>query len=84
MAHLIRIGNSLGVRIPKTMIDQLGFKESFNLVFKITDDGLLISNVRQNREGWVEAFKTTQKDQKEDLLIADEVINEFDNVDWKW
>lgn len=28
MAHLIRVGNSLGVRIPKAIIIQAGFKKN--------------------------------------------------------
>ena len=51
MAHLIRIGNSFGVRIPQAIIQQIGFKKDMNLVFKVTEDGLLISSEKQAREG---------------------------------
>ena len=47
MTHLIRIGNSFGVRIPKAIIQQIGFKENMNLVFKVTEEGLLISSEKQ-------------------------------------
>ncbi len=89
MAHLSHIGNSLGVRIPKAIIQQVGFKEDTNLVFKVTDAGLLISPVREPREGWEEAFKTTSKkqsnkQQKEQMLMGDNIVNDFDKDEWTW
>jgi antitoxin MazE len=41
MTTLIRIGNSQGVRIPKAIIEQTQLEDK-ELVFKISDDGLLI------------------------------------------
>ena len=61
MAHLIRIGNSLGVRIPQAIIQQIGFKKDMNLVLKVTGDGLLISFEKQAREGWEQEFKSPEK-----------------------
>lgn len=84
MTHLIHIGNSFGVRIPKAIISQAGFKEGADLVFKVTDEGLLISPVRQIREGWDEAFKTEGKKQKKRLLLGEEIVNQFDQDEWEW
>jgi antitoxin MazE len=81
MAHLIHVGNSLGVRIPKAIIAQIGFKEDTNLIFKITDEGLLISPTSNIREGWAEAFKKAPKDH---LLMGNEIVNEFDKDEWEW
>ena len=84
MTHLIHIGNSFGVRIPKAIINQAGFKEGAELAFKITDEGLLISPVHQIREGWDEAFKTRGKKQKDRLLLGEEIVNQFDQDEWEW
>lgn len=81
MPHLIHIGNSLGVRIPKALIAQLGFTENINLVFTVTEEGLLVSASRHSRQGWTEAFKTASKER---LLVGDEVVNEFDKDEWEW
>ena len=62
MTHLIHVGNSLGVRIPKAIIAQVGFKEDTSLVFKITEEGLLISSLKGAREGWGEAFKEAKNE----------------------
>jgi antitoxin MazE len=84
MTHLIHVGNSMGVRIPRAIISQLGFKEDTPLEFKVTEEGLLITPVCQAREGWVEAFKAAKKRRKEPLLIDDDISNQFDSDEWEW
>lgn len=81
MTHLIHVGNSLGVRIPKAILAQLGFKEYTNLEFKVTQEGLLISPTRHSREGWKEVFDEAQK---EHLLMGEKIVNEFDENEWEW
>jgi antitoxin component of MazEF toxin-antitoxin module len=81
MAHLIHIGNSLGVRIPKAIITQVGFKEDTPLEFKITGEGLLISPTQRVRLGWDEAFKNASE---ETALMGEDIVNAFDRDDWEW
>lgn len=83
MTHLIHVGNSLGVRIPKAIIEQLGFKKDTDLEFKVTDKGLLITPKRQHREGWEKAFKSAQRGKKEQLLMG-EFDTQFDKDEWEW
>jgi antitoxin MazE len=83
MAHIIHIGNSLGVRIPKKIIQQLGFKENTDLVFKITKEGLLIRPEKQARDGWEQKFKFSKRQLKKSSLLG-EFSNEFDKDEWKW
>ena len=82
MAHIIHIGNSFGVRIPKTIIQQVGFKENMDLVFKVTKEGLLISPEKQAREGWEQKFKLPKKKLEEPSL--GDFSNEFDEDNWEW
>lgn len=82
MTHLIRIGNSLGVRIPQAIIQQIGFKKNMNLVLKVTEEGLLISSEKQPRDGWEQKFRSSEKELKTPLL--GEFQNEFDKDEWKW
>lgn len=81
MAHLIHIGNSLGVRIPKAIIMQVGFKSDTPLQFKITEEGLLISPTHQTRKGWKDAFESSPKNP---LLIGNDIVNQFDQEEWEW
>lgn len=83
MAHIIHIGNSFGVRIPKAIIQQVGFEENMDLVFKITEEGLLISPEKKVREGWEQKFRSPRKELKESALLGD-FPNEFDKDEWKW
>ena len=83
MAHLIRIGNSFGVRIPQAIIQQIGFEKNMSLVFKVTEDGLLISSEKQARNGWEQKFKSSEKRLK-NLSLLGEFPNEFDKDEWEW
>lgn len=83
MAHLVRIGNSFGVRIPQAIIQQIGFKKNMNLVFKVLEDGLLISSEKQARDGWEQKFKSSEKKLKNSSLLG-EFPNEFDKDEWEW
>jgi len=58
MTHLIKIGNSQGIRIPKPIIEQahLVGKE---LELKVVNEGLLISPSKKPREGWEQRIEDT-------------------------
>lgn len=83
MAHLIHIGNSFGVRIPQAIIQQVGFKKNMNLVFNVTEDGLLISSEKQARDGWEQKFRSPEKRITDPFLLG-EFQNEFDKDEWEW
>ena len=54
MAHLIPIGNSQGIRIPRAVIQQANLANK-ELQFKVTDDGLLIRPIEKTpRENWLQ------------------------------
>lgn len=83
MTHLIPIGNSLGIRIPKAIIQQAGL-ENMDLDFKVTEKGLLIKPVRsQARAGWAEAFEKMQAT-ADDKLLDEFQKNAFDLDEWQW
>ena len=54
-----------------------------NLVFKVTEDGLLISSEKQAREGWEQKFRSTEKRLRNPSLLG-EIQNEFDKDEWEW
>lgn len=84
MSHLIHVGNSLGVRIPKGIIAQAGFTEETLFAFKVIEDGLLLAPISQARKGWAQAFKPSRKARKEPLLLGGEIVNKFDKDEWEW
>jgi len=81
-ADLIRIGNSRGVRIPKPLIEQLGFGATVELLVK--NDCLVISPEGQTRQGWREAFRAAGTAINDDLLLESSKPSKFDRKEWKW
>ena len=82
-AQLIKIGNSRGLRLPKSVIEECNLGEIVEI--KIKDKKITIMNPKKPRDGWEESFKKLTNDGKvqNDLLLGD-IINEFDNAEWKW
>ncbi|MEI6067778.1 MAG: AbrB/MazE/SpoVT family DNA-binding domain-containing protein [Methylococcaceae bacterium] len=57
MAHLIKIGNSQGIRIPKPLIKQANLQNK-EFEIQVVDNGLLITPIKKTRQGWKEQFKS--------------------------
>jgi antitoxin MazE len=53
--RIVPIGNSRGVRIPKTLLDQTGL--SGEVEISAEDDALVIRQARKPRDGWAAAFE---------------------------
>ena len=68
---LVRIGNSRGVRIPKSVIEQLGLEG--DLTLDLRPDGLLIRPVSSARAGWAERFRAMAAKGDDRLLDADAI-----------
>lgn len=56
MTHLVRIGNSHGVRIPKPFIEQAQL-DGKELTLQIVSGGLLIAPKSTPRNGWKEQIE---------------------------
>ncbi len=81
--RLTRIGNSLGVRVPKVVI-QLAGLEGQELEMKVVDEGVLLAPVRRVRQGWKEAFQAMHAAGDDRLLLDDAPPNRFDQEEWEW
>jgi antitoxin MazE len=57
---LVRIGNSKGVRIPKTLLEKYGLSNS--LVLEETDQGILLRKKREDKLSWEETFQAMAKE----------------------
>ena len=81
--ELIRIGNSRGVRIPKSIIDQCGFGGKIDL--KVEEGRVILARDRKPREGWAEALVIARKNIVSDELLLDGIPeHEFDGGEWTW
>lgn len=82
-AHIIKIGNSQGLRIPKTLLKQSGLSGEVELV--VENESIIIRPSRTPRSGWDEAF-AEMAECREDGMLEQEVIldHSFDETEWEW
>lgn len=52
--HIVRIGNSQGLRIPKPLLDQSGLHGEVEL--EVQDQRIIIRSAEPPRQGWDQAF----------------------------
>jgi len=57
---LVPIGNSQGVRIPKSLLQKYGFSGS--LVLEETGQGILLRKKREDKLSWEETFRAMAKE----------------------
>lgn len=81
---VVKIGNSLGIRIPKSLINESGLKNEVEL--EVSDGQIIIKPISTNRESWDAAFKKMAKKQ-DDILLDHESIpsqSKWDQEEWEW
>ncbi len=82
-ARVIKIGNSRGLRIPKTILTQTGIKDDVEI--EINENQIIIRPVINAREGWDTAFKAMAENDDDRLLINDEEFSHaWDDEEWQW
>ncbi|MBN2543301.1 AbrB/MazE/SpoVT family DNA-binding domain-containing protein [bacterium] len=81
-AKIVRIGNSKGIRIPKTILEQCDFGEEVEL--EVDNNNLIIKPRQTARIGWEIAFKKMHKTGDDTLLIKEEIPAEWDKKEWEW
>jgi antitoxin MazE len=81
-AEIVRIGNSRGVRIPKTIREQMGLTGKVSMV--ISGGALVIRPERKPREGWDEAFARAARHDREERIWPDGMRNAFDDAERTW
>jgi len=80
-AHIIRIGNSRGIRVPKALLDLAQLSEEVEL--RAEPGRLVVRSSRRPREGWAEAaFRMRQAGQ--DRLLDEITPTRFDEEEWEW
>lgn len=64
--NVIRIGNSRGIRIPKTLLEQCHLRNEVEL--EVRDDHLVVRPAAKPRSGWEDAFRRMHE-QGDDALL---------------
>ncbi|HEY3116248.1 MAG TPA: AbrB/MazE/SpoVT family DNA-binding domain-containing protein [Chloroflexota bacterium] len=79
--HIVQIGNSRGLRIPKAFLEECGIRDVVEL--SVENGRLIVESSHPVREGWAEAAHT-MAGRKEDHLIDPHIPTEFDEAEWEW
>ena len=77
---VIKIGNSKGIRLSKTLLDRYNIKDSVDLI--MDKDRIIIKPVSKPRKGWEKAFEKMAKDGDDNLLFKD-VFDDENLEEWK-
>ena len=78
---VVAIGNSRGVRLPKTVLDKYAIKGE--LVLEERSEGLLLRNKRDKRLSWEDTFKETARE-REDWSDFDATVADGLDQESKW
>ncbi len=81
--RLIKIGNSQGIRLPKTLIEQAGLTGEIEI--EVQDGQLLIRPSHSPRQHWEAAFKAMACVGEDALLDGDTLpATEWEATEWQW
>ena len=78
---IIPIGNSKGIRIPKTILEQCHITTCVEMDVH-SEHIILKSPQKKPREGWNQAFKQMAHSQEDKLLIDDTL--DWNDTEWIW
>ena len=79
--HLVHIGNSRGVRLPKTIIAKAGLTDEVEL--GVRDGAVIIARATSARSGWADAARQMRQ-RDEDRLLDASTPTRFDEQEWQW
>jgi antitoxin MazE len=77
---VIKIGNSKGIRLSKTVLEKYEIRDTLDMVLE--DDVIILKPQVKPREGWDEAFSGMHERGDDDLLI-DDVLPDETFEEWK-
>lgn len=80
-AQLVRIGNSRGIRLPKTLLQEAQLGDEVEL--KAEPGCILISRAARPRAGWADAARR-MREQNDDRLLDPPTPTRFDKEEWAW
>jgi len=81
LVSVVQIGNSKGIRLPKTILEQCEISDKIDL--EVVDKEIILKAIKDKpRDGWEEKFKLMSEN-GDDELVIDETID-LDMKNWEW
>ena len=78
--QVVKIGNSKGIRLSKTLLERYNIRDKLEIIFE--KGYLILKPVSKPRSGWEEVFKEMH-DNKDDQLLFDDVFQDENLEEWK-
>lgn len=80
---IVKIGNSQGVRLPKSLLELSGIEDKICLSSETGK--IIITPAQENRQGWSESFKKMAENKDDTLLdINENITSTWDEEEWEW
>jgi antitoxin MazE len=80
-ARIIQIGNSRGIRIPKSLLEQSHLTGDVRL--EARENEIVIRPAHLPRQGWAEIFRA-MAERGDDRLLDEPCPTSFDEAEWEW
>lgn len=77
---VINIGNSKGIRLPKTILKQYNITNSLEIILE--KKRIILKPKSKPRQGWGKLFKE-MRENEEDKLLIDDVFEDETFEEWK-
>jgi antitoxin MazE len=81
-SKIVKIGNSRGIRIPRTLLEQAGL--SADVEMTVEGNKLIIHSARKPRQDWEAAFKAMSAHGDDQLLDEGGTASRWDEEEWTW
>jgi antitoxin MazE len=80
-SKVVKIGNSRGIRIPRTLLEQAGLANDVEMT--VEGNNLIIHSIHQPRSGWENQFKEMAV-HGDDRLLETLTSTHWDRDEWEW
>jgi len=81
LVSLVQVGNSKGIRLPKSILDQCQIEDKLEM--EVTNNEIILKPIKNKpRARWAEKFKA-MKEKGDDKLLIDDGLDLSDR-DWEW
>ncbi|WP_114750840.1 AbrB/MazE/SpoVT family DNA-binding domain-containing protein [Pleomorphovibrio marinus] len=77
---IIKIGNSKGLRLSKTILEKYGIKDKVELILE--KGHIILKPIASPRENWEKEFKKMNENGDDKLLMSD-VFGDENHEEWK-
>ncbi len=77
---VVQIGNSRGVRLPKTVLDRYAITDA--LVLEAREEGLLLRNKKDKRLSWEDTYKEMAREREDWSDLDTTTADGLDKESW--